>query len=326
MQKNKIEKVYHYCSTETFLNIIRNRTIRLSDINKSNDYLELKAMCSLVINEVKSLAKKDIIFSGFNGLISGMNDYDAIISVATLLLERMMKYNDVLCYAACFSEEPDLLSQWCRYADDGKGISIGFDVDVLKNICKEIGVCKFDKVTYVGNQNNQSNIDIAEVASQLLGIICGYIDAGRMGGLLKTNGIVGGFEGILIKILFRDCFFIKSEQFSEEREWRFALSDDVYRSDDWVDLYNWKNGDTKDKRIYQLIPNGLDFRATPDNIISFMDLNFSEFIDECLIKEIIIGPKSKIEVDDIHQILQHFFRYDGDVDNIVIYKSKVSLQ
>ena len=32
--------VYHYCGVETFLNIIRNHTLRLSDLCKSTDSLE----------------------------------------------------------------------------------------------------------------------------------------------------------------------------------------------------------------------------------------------------------------------------------------------
>lgn len=33
--------LYHYCSLDTFLSIVQNRTIRLSDITKSNDAKEL---------------------------------------------------------------------------------------------------------------------------------------------------------------------------------------------------------------------------------------------------------------------------------------------
>lgn len=34
--------VYHYCSVDTFFQIITNHTIRLSDIEKSNDFMEKK--------------------------------------------------------------------------------------------------------------------------------------------------------------------------------------------------------------------------------------------------------------------------------------------
>lgn len=33
-----IDIIYHYCSLETFVQIIKNKTIRLSDLNKTNDY------------------------------------------------------------------------------------------------------------------------------------------------------------------------------------------------------------------------------------------------------------------------------------------------
>ena len=35
-----MELIYHYCSLETFVQIIKNKTIRLSDLDKTNDYME----------------------------------------------------------------------------------------------------------------------------------------------------------------------------------------------------------------------------------------------------------------------------------------------
>ena len=40
MRESNTEAVYHYCSVETFLKIIQRKTLRLSDIGKSNDYEE----------------------------------------------------------------------------------------------------------------------------------------------------------------------------------------------------------------------------------------------------------------------------------------------
>ncbi len=34
------ELLYHYCNTDVFFNIIKNSTIWLSDVSKSNDYQE----------------------------------------------------------------------------------------------------------------------------------------------------------------------------------------------------------------------------------------------------------------------------------------------
>ena len=37
-----MSNIYHYCSLDTFAQIIKNKTIRLSDLNKTNDYMEKK--------------------------------------------------------------------------------------------------------------------------------------------------------------------------------------------------------------------------------------------------------------------------------------------
>ena len=41
-QTGEITTVYHYCSVETFYEIISGKMLRLSDIDKSNDYMERK--------------------------------------------------------------------------------------------------------------------------------------------------------------------------------------------------------------------------------------------------------------------------------------------
>ena len=40
--------VYHYCNLNTFYSIISNKTLRLSDITKSNDQLEITWANSII--------------------------------------------------------------------------------------------------------------------------------------------------------------------------------------------------------------------------------------------------------------------------------------
>ena len=42
-QTGEITTVYHYCSVETFYEIISGKMLRLSDIDKSNDYFGNRA-------------------------------------------------------------------------------------------------------------------------------------------------------------------------------------------------------------------------------------------------------------------------------------------
>lgn len=49
--------IYHYCSLETFAQSIKNKTIRLSDLNKTNDYMEkkwgMKLLYRILCNELQ---------------------------------------------------------------------------------------------------------------------------------------------------------------------------------------------------------------------------------------------------------------------------------
>lgn len=45
--------LYHYCSIETFANILKNKSIWLSDIQQSNDYLELEYMKSFFAKRIR---------------------------------------------------------------------------------------------------------------------------------------------------------------------------------------------------------------------------------------------------------------------------------
>ena len=129
----KVPKIlYHYCSVETLLSIIQNKTIWLSDASKTNDSSELKyifdfftATVDVILesygNKYNDLIKekvRKIINSTMEGLV-----YDKI---------RIAKYKKN--FICCFSEAKDLLSQWRAYANDGNGVAIGFSSDMLKKI------------------------------------------------------------------------------------------------------------------------------------------------------------------------------------------------
>ena len=95
--------LYHYCSVETFFNIITNQTLRLTNIQYMNDAKELHYGLDLLeeADDVYKIKNED-------------RDYIEI-------------------YAMCFSEEGDLLSQWRGYGNNAEGLSIGFDFSILKD-------------------------------------------------------------------------------------------------------------------------------------------------------------------------------------------------
>ena len=108
------ELLYHYCSVETFFQIIKNQTLRLTNIQYMNDSEELHYGLDL-------LEKPD----------------------EELLLDKAYR-DDIRIYAMCFCEEGDLLSQWRGYGDNAEGLSIGFDFSILKDE-KDLRIPKYDK-------------------------------------------------------------------------------------------------------------------------------------------------------------------------------------
>jgi hypothetical protein len=101
--------LYHYCSNSTFLSIISGQNIRASEFSLSNDHLEGKWSRNLL--EQFCIERKMFPMT------------------QNLLLEQFDSYLLQYFFAVgfCLSAQGDLLSQWRGYADDGRGVAIGFD-------------------------------------------------------------------------------------------------------------------------------------------------------------------------------------------------------
>lgn len=52
-----MQTIYHYCSIETFSLIIKNKAIRLSDLDKTNDYMEKRWGVALIEDFKKGIGK-----------------------------------------------------------------------------------------------------------------------------------------------------------------------------------------------------------------------------------------------------------------------------
>src|SRR6202035_5793546 len=102
--------LYHYCSNASFLSIVSTKEIWAFDFSLSNDLLEgkwIREVFSQYCVEKKVSTRDQLtLLQHFDGLMS--------LSGGA---------------GFCMSEEGDLLSQWRAYADDGIGISIGFNKD-----------------------------------------------------------------------------------------------------------------------------------------------------------------------------------------------------
>ena len=106
--------IYHYCNVDTFLKIMQNRTVFLSSSREKNDPDECR-------NFDKYLEEAKDFFKGYPEEEKRLV-YD--------VFKRYSKIYDFP-YTASFSKSSDKLELWDRYADNGKGVAIGFALNKL---------------------------------------------------------------------------------------------------------------------------------------------------------------------------------------------------
>ena len=122
--------VYHYCSLESLNSILKNRSLRLTNILKYNDSIEISWICRYYDAEFKRA------YENASDLFRSKISSERLMGYVKLFTDEFFNENhaDFRYYVTCFSYQNDLLSQWRGYADDGRGAAIGFDLDVLKEV------------------------------------------------------------------------------------------------------------------------------------------------------------------------------------------------
>lgn len=275
--------VYHYCSTDVFTKIVSGKSIRLSDITKSNDSMEIRWITKY-IKEVflEEFDKEAVKTTYFN------DDYPKGIFIDLLdeYIEEFFNtdqrlYSYLVC---CFSEIGDLLSQWRGYADDAAGFSIGFDTDVINN---HRHLYSYDKVIYA--ERNQKAL-VRKEAKTLI---------------TRLKSILNDEKGsVLINSMpaFRKCFFqlfktsilLKNPFFEEEKEWRISL---------WISTLS-ETDSIKVTSDNELSFSELDYYSRKNDVIPYIDLSFKKFKGS-IIKDVVIGPKNRASQRDIEDYLKN---------------------
>lgn len=197
-------------------------------------------------------------------------------------------------YAVCFSENCDQLSQWRGYAQDGCGMAIGFSKKELKNLKRE-HFLSFGKVIY--DEKKQEK----------------FIDKIINENLIKMKNKIIANVAIELNMNYQfDFLLYKNPSFKEEQEWRMITMSNFLQKNH-INLNEVEFSSPK-------------FRENNGKIISYLEMDFSK-IKKKLIKEIWIGPKSKVTENDINKLL-NFYDYNGNdtfcLDNISIKKSNSS--
>ncbi len=184
IEDKKPEIIYHYCSIDTFMKIIENKSLWLSDTKKMNDFHETSWIKQFIDSQLAALDKSKN---------KGLEE----------LLKLHFDTNLNTPYIACFSEEGDLLSQWRGYADDGNGISIGFSRTDF-GISEKLPSVDISSINTIGLQKC---IYDKEQQNNLVKFIFENIN--------KTLDLYDASER-----LKKLSYLFKNHGFSEEKEWR----------------------------------------------------------------------------------------------------------
>lgn len=311
--------VYHYCTVETFLGIIRNHTLRLSDLCNSNDKAEMKALLGDLKDEIINQYREHEDF--LEPVIYGMNIDESFEVILKMLISKMDNNINQMLFGICFSEEGDLLEQWREYADKGTGVAIGFDIEWFQKLCNN-DMFKFSQVDYEYSEESKL---IKEYATKIYSEIIQTVIKGKTKEFIDESSDIPYMIQLQKESLFYEFIFQKDNEYKSEKEWRLILNDEETRKNypEWDIYYNWKNNNFKfcEKEIYRLIPNGMEFVVKSGKIVPYLDLKFDFDKNNLPIKKVVIGPNCKVNNLDIYHLLQ-FYGFAGD--EIKIIKSKSS--
>ncbi|MDR9811909.1 DUF2971 domain-containing protein [Rhizobium hidalgonense] len=208
------------------------------------------------------------------------------------------------CLGFCMSEDGDTLSQWRGYADDGRGVSIGFSQEFLTAITRSNRFVQLQKVIY--NLDNQKQ-RVREVFPKVKQLISeGALSLPTRGSLLSSK-TEEQFQTELERYLSKSralfntftalqpiWFSFKNPAFREENEWRLAMG---IMPDDETD-YRTANG-----------------RLVPYQAIEFPAINGATK----MIEHLILGPKNSTPL----RVIESFLRRYG-FDNVSLSVSTAS--
>lgn len=308
MAKRNPKTLYHYCSLDTFYSIIKNKSIWLSDISKSNDSEELKwlhTQCeNYLINSwldyLKEMEKE-----------SKLTSQDFVKVEETRKLLKYINGETSKCWVFCLSEKKDDLGQWRGYADDGRGLSIGFKTEYFVLIEKIAEIIDKEQTLFFGKVK-YSKSEIRDFFMERAG--------------LNEISIKDSSEEVLKKmeqaiwVTMGNAAFFKCETFKEEKEWRIAYSMDILKlvKGEFPGVLDENN----DYREAMTLGN-YGFTIKNNTLVSHVELGLP-----CLkniISAIYIGPKSPLKVEDVKLFLiEQGLLKDYYDKSIQIYKSNAT--
>lgn len=190
------ERLYHYTTFNGLLGIVDTSSLWASDIRYMNDSAELKHTANLIANEVT------------NRIGRGHPNPDLLNQFLDWVTHRIT--NGHMLFATSFRANGNLLSQWRGYSRIGKGVSLGFNPEVILECAEkqsfQIGRCIYDRKEQKGL--------IRQVVDSVEHIAKTHIEPPND----SYQKIFQEIESDLLRI----AAILKHPSFKEEEEWRIV--------------------------------------------------------------------------------------------------------
>lgn len=269
---------YYYCNEEVFNSIIKGHKLWLTSIWDLNDPSEVHWTFKKVWTKVQDELSKNL-----------SDNQKQLISLINNEIENKI-YQSYIYYIICFSRHPDLLSQWRGYADDGRGFSVGINLDEITSnidipwfstdIKRSIG---FSGVIY--NFDNQYKI-LLKIMKEILAM--DYTEAPLMVALMNLS---------------RFATIFKNPYYFEEKEVRLMCV-----------------GQTSDGSSMRLdnswILDGIFEHTNSVCKTTHIELDLMKCNLGGCIESVVLGPKNKYTTEEIYENL-HSNGFSVSRDNVV---------
>ena len=264
--------IYHYCSIQTFLEIIKNKTLRFSDVSVLNDSEEGKWGYSIFKEAATCLAQ---------GGSPAIEMIDNIVSVDESFIQKIDTFwtesrLKMMNFVSCFSTDGDSLSQWRAYADDGRGVAVGFKVSELKELPIKILNIEYAKET-----------QIREMESAIRSLYVEYVENGKDDSQdWLFNRCIG---------LIASSISFKNPAWRDEKEVRChhiilaSMEKNLWVLEDRGGT-SWG---------VEVSGEPISFQARNGKIVPYLDMPFKVEQDRLPIDEVVVGPKYQSGLENI---------------------------
>lgn len=206
----------------------------------------------------------------------------------------------------------DLLSQWRGYADDGRGICLGFNVHELLEFTDTSNITGYalEKVQYLSKEALDRWIkNVANELLQLVNIILGAIKDGKIVYSSEVEFDKDIFDTLYYNIIaeIEESIKFKADGFKEEKEWRFFIKNSLNK--DEIDKKEYSSigrlSEETRRKSSEFVDANIDFNVKENDIVPFISLGFDKFHNN-LISEVICGPNNMIRKSDLDMFLRKY--------------------